>query len=215
MLCNTPKISSFSSLYCIGLSHKCLKEINRSLTAVHRGFWTKYDSIIHNDAFYGGKVHPVLSSHTEFWTVFICKFFFGYLISGKIADLIAQTLFELYGAGWWHHWINDELTLWKIECLLSSSCIIDTLCSCLILLRYDVCFLLCFHHICILLDVSDRRWFVTSCCPLAVIGWSADGSLFKSSVLQKVAGVTAPGFLLAASPKCVFSAFECFIWLLV
>jgi len=98
-LCDaTPKISSFSSLYCIGLSHKCLKEINRSLTAVHRGFWTKYDSIIHNDAFFGGKVHPVLSSHAEVWTVFTC-------------NLIAQILFELNGAGWWHHWRNDELTL--------------------------------------------------------------------------------------------------------
>ncbi len=77
---------------------------------------------------------------------------------------------------------------------------------CCKLLRYDVCFLLCFSSylysvgcfrsplICYVLLPISSNW---------VISWRF--SLKRVFVLQKVAGViSAPGFLLAVRPNCVF-----------
>ncbi len=43
-------------------------------------------------------------------------------------DLIAQILFKLKWAGWWHHWIQWWSAFnWKLSILILSFCIIDTL----------------------------------------------------------------------------------------
>ncbi len=69
---------------------------------------------------------PILSP-IKFWfiaTVASVLLSWGHLISSDIVNLIAQILFKLNWAGRWNHWINDELTLTEIECLLLSFCII-------------------------------------------------------------------------------------------